>query len=312
MKHHATYSTVLLFSFACLGAGLSGGAAEAECAPAAPAAAAKSSPYVLEIRDGKLLTGGNHTEASLPRIVDELRDIYSDANFVLAPGMESVVIGDLKLRSAALSETLEALRVASGEAFVWHNGLAPRMDPATGLPPAPMLVDPTTGLPQPTASESSLYFLTRDDVSQPNPRRMVQVFNLSGYLEQVGKRDRGEISQSLEEIKGIIAETLVQATQGKLQPADAPSFQFHPGANLFIVIGTSQAVGITEKVINALPGVSGMRGFPPPGPSPEDQQKAMEKMLKQRYGLTDRYVPGPKPPEDNSKAAPPAPAPKSR
>jgi hypothetical protein len=109
---------------------------------------------------------------------------------------------------------------------------------------------------------------------------MVEVFNLSGYLEQLGKRDEKDIAASLEKIKMIVSDTLNQVMQGNVQAEDQPSFQFHPGANLFIVIGPPQAIQVTSKVVRELPGAAGARGYPAPAANTQ-----ADEALRRRYGL---------------------------
>jgi hypothetical protein len=97
-----------------------------------------ASRYALEIVDGTLLHKGHKTEATLANAVDALRDLWPEANIVLAPELAKLKVADLKLRSVGqLQEALEALRVASGYRFEWRQGLpggAAAIDPATGLP----------------------------------------------------------------------------------------------------------------------------------------------------------------------------------
>ena len=131
---------------------------------------------------------------------------------------------------------------------------------------------------------------------------MVEVFNLSGYLEQLGKRDEKDIAASLEKIKMIVSDTLNQVMQGNVQAEDQPSFQFHPGANLFIVIGPPQAIEVTTKVVNALPGVGGARAYPPPG---TDRREA-EDAFRRRYGLQPAEPQEPRAPRPPAAIAPPA------
>ncbi len=162
-----------------------------ETIPAAqPEAKGRSaSPYQLEIGEGFFrlngmtrMDNGRAMEPTLANVVDALRDLWPEANIALAPEVSKLKMADLKLRSAGgLSEALEALRVASGYRFEWRRGL-----PNTGGP----MIDPATGLPGPAVGgESSLYILDLGIDPQRNPleraRRMVQVFNMSGYLEHV-------------------------------------------------------------------------------------------------------------------------------
>lgn len=278
MKHHPQFrrlkQPLLVFLAACLaGSRLFAQETSAKVLPKT----SKAPAYVLEVTDGILLSDNQKQPATLSRIADVLRGIYPDVNIVLAPELGQEQVKDLKLRSAQVPEALEALRVASGDAFVWQNGLA-----QGGSLPGP--VDPNTGLPisPPQGREqSSLYILSRNNSYTPgNPRRMVEVFNLSGYLEQLGKRDEKEIAASLEKIKMIVSDTLNQVLQGNVHQEDQPSFQFHPGANLFIVIGPSQAIDVTRKVVDALPGVAGGRAHPARVTDPTTNEAFMR-----RYGL---------------------------
>src|SRR6516164_3654869 len=62
----------------------------------------KVSGYNLEIIDGKLVLPGGKVEATLGNVVDALRDQYTEANLVLAPGLAKLKVADLKLRAGRL------------------------------------------------------------------------------------------------------------------------------------------------------------------------------------------------------------------
>jgi hypothetical protein len=307
MKNHIAFcrffSPLAVLAAACVIGGSASG--QGTPPPFQPQPKKEASPetqrYLLEIVNGELQPGGS--PATLARIVDVLLGVYPNETIVLAPGLGQVQVRDLKLRNTDLPETLDALRVASGDAFVWQNGLLQNPPPPVG----PRAIDPSTGLPVLPASPreaSSLYILTRNDASVAgNPRRMVEVFNLSGYLEQLGKRDEKDIAASLEKIKMIVSDTLNQVMQGNVQPEDQPRFQFHPGANLFIVIGPPQAIEVTRKVVNALPGVAGARAYPPPG----TDTKAAEDAFRRRYGLQPAGAPEPPAPRRPPPETVPAP-----
>src|SRR5439155_11946172 len=96
----------------------------------------------------------NSVAATLANIIDVLRDLHADANIAMSPELANVQIADLKLRATSLDEELEAIRVASGNQFIWTKPGAP-----------PVAVDPTTGLPVATvpASEFTLYSLVPDE-----------------------------------------------------------------------------------------------------------------------------------------------------
>src|SRR5512133_1939876 len=117
--------------------------------------AASGSGYILNIIDGKFADAKGDT-ATLSKIADVLRERHEGVDIVMAPEIGKLRVNDLKLRSANLPETLEALRVASGYAFLWRQGGA-------APPIGAQTIDPSTGLPVVSApqSESPLFFLYR-------------------------------------------------------------------------------------------------------------------------------------------------------
>jgi len=237
------------------------------------------SAYDLEIANGELVTGGKKQPATMGRIVNVLRELYPDSNIALAPELAQMQVGDLKLRSAQLPETLEALRVASGDGFVWQRGLTPQaIDPRTGLP---VSSDP---------GSSSLYILTpNDDPAVTARKRQVEVFNLTGYLERSRKDPDKEISETLEQIQTIVRDTLLEVKGGTIGPGD-PSFRFHRGANLLIVIGSPYTLEVARRVVNALPGVQPAQTLPPDRPPATPADEA----FRRRYGLPAApALPGP-------------------
>ena len=130
----------------------------------------------------------------------------------------------------------------------------------------------------------------RQAIKPGEASNLTKALNLTPYsdpeslLIRKAKRDEKDISASLEQIMRIVSETLDQATQGKAEAGSQPSFKFHPGANLFIVIGSPQAIEVTEKVVNALPGVAGARGYPPQNA----ETRLMDDAFRRRYGLEPR------------------------
>jgi hypothetical protein len=220
---------------------------------AAPGASA--APYALEIMDGKLSLanlkgnvnlskrwGAGKTDsvpASLANIIDVLRDLHPEANVVMSPELANIQIADLKLRATSLDEELEALRVASGNRFVWTKpGVVPMgaVDPATGLPVAAV-----------GAGESTLYSLVPDESGGMTTKRDMEVFNLGSYLA-----NEEDPKTSIEQIEKIILNTLSQLRHKNLAPDEDPDFQFHAGANLLIVIGRQDALEVARKVVSAL------------------------------------------------------------
>jgi len=295
-----------------------------QAAPAAPAA--KEPPprpaYALEIRDGALLHPGPGGPANLANVVDALRDLFPDCNFVLAPELANVLVMDLKLRPGnnevevnghlvwppqSIGETLTALRVAAGNRFLWRNGVAespppqatPQLDPATGLPAA-----------APPQEASSLFTLLPDPTAAQS-RRAVEAFSLQDYLQSLPKQDEASLNQSLGDIENLIVETLNSMDAEVARP----QIRFHPGTKLLVVIGSPEAIDVAAKIITALPGYharSGGGGFgassPANPPAPTPAQTAAENAFRRRYGLNP-YVPAPALPQPSRPVSPQAPAP---
>ncbi len=304
-----------------LAAGVS--AQEPPAVHATPASESVSSGYDASVFDllvvnGVLVRDGKKVEATLGNVVDVLRARYPDANLVLSPGLAKLKIADLKLRGGQLRDELEAIRVASGAKFNW---LAPGSD-GPNQPPAPgqFQVDPVTGLrlPQPPAGTGDDLnrglFVLRDPPPKPEEQRIIEAFNLSGHLdwlwsqqEKQSEKNREVISkQGMEQLLRILEGTIQwygQSAQPAAKSLDFPGFQFHPGANMLIVIGTEDAVEIVRRVVSALPGQPdgevrqhATRGF---GRSGQPTPELGDTLFRQRYGLPPAPV------------APSAPAPPS-
>jgi len=247
------------------------------CAPLVPAAdkpapaAADSEPagYALEIENGKLVRNsgdGRNREATLDNVLDVLRDNYTHANIVMAPGLAKVKIADLKLRALQLPEELEAVRVASGYKFEWHGPGDNLVAGGVQLGSESAAVNPATGLPVSPGEAASQFnaglFVLREPVPTTENSRMVEVFNLSPYLERLHKND-SDVATHLNQIEGIIGETLKGLDQG--DSAHSPTYQFHSGANLLVVIGTKEEIDVTRKVVRALLGEPDFEGAQPGG-----------------------------------------------
>ena len=151
----------------------------AENKPPSPAGPTQSG-YDLEIQDGQLVSSGNERglEATLGNVVDALRDRYTKANLVVAPGLAKMKIADLKLRAGNLAEELEALRVASGLKFEWvgAGSAGPNIAPGAGA----QAVDPTTGqlIAIPTTETNAGLFVLREPTPTPETSRTVEAFNI--------------------------------------------------------------------------------------------------------------------------------------
>ncbi len=263
----------------------------AENKPSLPVESAKSG-YDLEIKDGQLVNApkGRGAEATLGNVVDALRDQYTKANIVLAPGLAKLQISDLKLRAGHLADELEAIRVASGAKFDWMGpgSAGPNMPPSLT-----MTIDPTTGQPTaPAATESNTgLFILREPTPTPETERTVEAFNIGPYLQWLREKQdqkeapdlrEQEVAKSLLELEKIVTATLESLKQGGA--VEMPSFRFHRGANLLIVTGTRYAVEVARKVVNALPGQAGL-AVGETSPSGPFGVSGMNPELAKRYGL---------------------------
>jgi hypothetical protein len=248
--------------------------------------AQESSLYVLdlgymrlEIAQGVLVSGGESVPATLANVVDVLRDLSPKATIALAPELSNLPVADLKLRSIAnLSDALDAVRVASGYGFQWRKG-APK--------DGGQVFDPATGLPRPPAAgESSLYVLDQGLDAAGNPtgraRRIVELFNLSGYLAHLPNPNPQEVDRTLDEIRATILDTLESLNkEGNVTENDLPDFIFYPGTGLWIVTGPPEAIDVARKVVTALTGHPG--GGVALGAEPAANQRVPEKPIHRRY-----------------------------
>ncbi|HOY59206.1 MAG TPA: hypothetical protein PK640_13860, partial [Verrucomicrobiota bacterium] len=221
-----------------------------------PVPAPVSHQWDLQIASGELLRNeGRPTQATLRNVVDYLVELQP-ANVVLAPSLGDVEIMDLKLAGLRWEGALEALRIASGNVFIWSS-----------QPPAEA-IDPATGMPmRPTSpGEANLYVLEpAPGGPRPLNERAVEVFNLSGYL--AGK-EQNQIAETLDELKLILGESLHQVWTGtrQAQAEPVPSVRFHSSANLLVVVGTPPQIDIARKIILALPGTTASQASAGMGP----------------------------------------------
>jgi len=218
------------------------------------------------IADGLLTRNGEPIEATLENVVDLLRDRHPEANIVLAPDVPPVLIENLKIRATDLPMELEALRIASGERFMWSPASGSIMtDPATGLP---FMHDPVTGLPVdlPARDRDQLLYVLRAAPAAAAQLR-VEAFSLDGYFASLPKADdpgqkEGLIREKIGELETMVDETAaIYHEISKDVYGRGPSYKqtlnlrFHRGANLVILIGDPESVEVAAKVIGALPHV---------------------------------------------------------
>jgi len=271
-----------------------------------PASIGSAQPgYDLEINDGQLVGAPKErgSEATLGNVVDSLRDRYKTFNIVLSPGLAKVKISDLKLRAGHLADELEAIRVASGLKFEWlgPGSAGPNLPPGSST----QTVDPTTGqlvATSPIETNTGLFIL-REPSPTAESARTVEAFNIGPYLQwlrtkqdpkEAQDRREQEMAKSLEELERIVAITLESLKQGS--SVEMPSIRYHRGANLLIVTGTSEAVEVARKVVNALPGQAGQAAGET-GPSDPFGGSGMSPEFAKRYGLLPPTAPkAPAPP----------------
>jgi hypothetical protein len=212
----------------------------------APTAVAAERRWELQIAGGRLQKlDGTLSAATLRDVVDYLVELHP-ANVVLAPTLGSTEIENLKLAGFRWESALEALRIASGNQFVWSVQAGP---PET---------DPVTGAPVRVAhrDETDLYVLEPDPAGAHRAAGgMVEVFNLAGYLQ--GK-DPAEVPKALQEVEQILSQSLrqVRESSGFAGSEPAPSIRFHERANLLVVVGTGEQIEVARKIILALPGTT--------------------------------------------------------
>lgn len=179
--------------------------------------------------------GTNSTvAATIENLSKYLRAIDPNLNIVLSPDVGHITIQNLKLNSRNPFSISQAVSVASGGAIVGPGG-GGGLGFGGGL----------------RGMERSLTFIA----NRPPPEKpSVEVFNLSGYIQTLGKVDDKVIGQKLDELEhNLIFPTL--DSLHILQTGDTvPTFKYHPGTKLLIVIGNREAIEVTRKIINALSG----------------------------------------------------------
>jgi hypothetical protein len=172
--------------------------------------------------------------ANMNNISRYLRATDPHLSVVLSPGIGGVIILNLKIKTPMLPQLSEAISIASGKTISGDGRSRGRG--FFGPNGRQQIVD------------SSIIFTGRESDSHP----VVEVFNLSGYIQTLGKVDDTILRQKLDQLEEIIRSTL-QNMDVSAASAD-PNFKFHPGTKLFIVIGKPEAIEVTRKIVNALSG----------------------------------------------------------
>jgi hypothetical protein len=165
--------------------------------------------------------GPDSVPATIGNLAKYLRAQNPELNIVLSPGAADEKITDLKLRSGDMKAVTEAVIIAT-ESKVRSS--------------------------QMSGNDNWTFVVPKEQ----NPGRTVEVFNLSGYIQTLNANDTSDlINLKLDELKQLIRETL-QASG--YTSADDTSFRYHPGTHLLIVTGSTDAIDITRKIVNALSG----------------------------------------------------------
>jgi hypothetical protein len=205
----------------------------------------------LHIVHGKITdTGG---EATLSNVVSYLQERDPAADILLPADLSQIRIDDLQLRDAPADLALEALSAASGNQFTServHSAIRP----------------------------GTLYIIRKNGpVGPPLPERTVQALNLTGYLSYMnldvhtrslavqgfdGKTNdrRGELDEVLAKLKDIIIRTIdeQEILLPKRENSRKREITFYGDADLLVVVGTPDELETARKIINALPGETGM------------------------------------------------------
>lgn len=206
----------------------------------------ESSPeFDIQIENGKLSlaplkdtpeknpwgTNFYSVSATIDNLGKYLRAVDPSLNIVLSPEVGNLKIANLKLNTRFPQSIVQAVSVASDGVIVGPMG---RGDIGFG------------GF---RGAERSLTFIAnRPRESKPS----VEVFNLSGYIQTLGKVDDEIIREKIDDLQRLTRSTLVDDM--RLSPEDQPNFKYHPGTKLLIVVGKSEAIDLARKIINALPG----------------------------------------------------------
>jgi uncharacterized membrane protein YgcG len=236
----------------------------AEPVPPLPPGYAAAPHFDLEIVNGvlhlnpalsKQYRSAKAVPATLTTVVDVLRFMHEGANIVLSPNLAEITISDLKVRGLNLEDVLEALRVASGDRFLWMRG-APQGRPAA--------IDPATGLPvaSPPPGEGQFYSLVPNPNAAPAAGRSnLEVFNIGPFLKQEKDANRGP-SDAIAQLNEIIHSAIGLANPDQSGAGEAVHCQFYPGAQLLIVTGGPDVLEVARKVVRAATGET----IPEPAP----------------------------------------------
>jgi len=239
-------------------------------APPVPATPAGWRQSLAQHRGGLVITGGRivlddgQTQpATLGNVVDVIRHLFPRQNIIFT-GDPGLLLNNVTLNWSGkdlrqLDATLEALAASTGSLFTMTKSWPTDNSAYVGE-------SNDTGL----VWDSTTYVIARaGPKSEPPAPRHVATFNLSGLFgpklnvtpephpnpetsaADLLKEHQLKIRAQVNEIETIVMETL-----SALSPStkDNPTFRFHDGANLLIVIGSDDAIDVTHKIVTAMGG----------------------------------------------------------
>jgi hypothetical protein len=172
--------------------------------------------------------------ATMDNLSKYLRVIDTNLNIVLSPGVSDIVISDLKLNTRNARAVHEAIVVASGGAILDNGGGG-----GGGF------FGGQNGM------GNNLTFVN----ARSHDQSSIEVFNLSGYIQTLGKVDEIEVMRKIDLLQQLIRNTIQDLHHFK-SAAEIPDFKFHSGTKLLIVIGKPEALEVSRKIVNALSGQS--------------------------------------------------------
>ena len=179
--------------------------------------------------------GRKTVPANMENLSRYLRATDTNLSVILSPGIGNFTISNLKIKTSFLRSIQDAINVASGNTIEGNAGFGGGRQGFGGFGSA--------------NRENSITFAS----SRSATRSSVEVFNLSGYIQTLGKVGDDVVTRKIDELQDLVQETL-QRVPGVNASTDFPNFKYHPGTKLLIVIGKPEDIEVTRKIINALSG----------------------------------------------------------
>jgi hypothetical protein len=211
--------------------------------------------------------GAGGDPATLGNVIDHIfRARFTQATFILAPGLEKLMVGDLKVAYPSqhngihIDECgigLEAVRMATSNAFTIN-----------GRPGGVYLLEPSQSASKKTVAAFNLSKLGQD-INELFAERRHAGMDLETRLQEFGKgspsikaaSDRvalltAEIDDDAVEKEKLVklAQEQVKATLDTLRLPDSPEFNYNSTMHLLVVVGTDDQIDVTRTILDALLG----------------------------------------------------------